>query len=150
MGVLTGLVCSLTRFARWVRLACAVATLITIAAPAALGPAMGSVLDQLGSMHEHVCKCGMAPGKCGCPDCAQQELQRQQAPRHQQTPVLKSGCDQDAPAIQFAAMPPASVPAAGVLLPIPRGERMTLAPVSAPAFDRDLDPPTPPPRLASV
>jgi hypothetical protein len=132
------------------RLACAVATLMTIAAPAALGPAMATMLDQLGSMHEHVCKCGMAPGKCGCPDCAKDEQQRLHARGHQVAPVLKSGCNQDAPAIQLAALPPASVPAAGAVLPIPRGERLTLDPVSCPPLDRDVDPPTPPPRLASV
>jgi hypothetical protein len=141
---------SLPRFARWVRLACAVATLVTIAAPAALGPAMATVLDQLGSMHEHVCKCGMAPGRCGCPECAQDEQQRLHARAHQVAPVLKSGCDQDAPTIQFATLLPASVPAASVVMPIPRSERLTLAPVSTLALDCDLDPPTPPPRLASV
>jgi len=151
VGVLSGLVCSLPRVARWVRLACAVATLVTIAAPAALGPAMATVLDQLGSMHEHVCKCGMAPGKCGCPECAQDEQRRLHARGHRVAPVLKSGCNQDAPAIQLAALPAASVPAAaGAVLPIPRGERLTLDPVSSPPLDRDVDPPTPPPRLASV
>jgi hypothetical protein len=137
MGAVSGLVCSLRR---WVRLA----------APAALGPAMGTVIDQLGSMHEHVCKCGMAPGKCGCPDCARDEQQRLHARGHQVAPVLKSGCDQDAPAIQLATMPPTALAAASVALPVPRGERLTLDPVSSPPLDRDVDPPTPPPRLASV
>jgi hypothetical protein len=150
VGVLSGLVCSLPRFARWVRLACAVATLVTVAAPAALGPAMAAVLDRLGSMHEHVCKCGMAAGKCGCPECAQDEQQRLHARGHQVASVLKSVCDQEAPAIQLATMPPTALAAASVALPVPRGERLTLDPISRPPLDRDIDPPTPPPRLASV
>jgi hypothetical protein len=134
---------------RWVRLALAVATLVTIAAPAALGAAMGPILDQLGSAHEHVCKCGMAPGKCGCPDCDRAEQDRLSEHR-QVSPVLKGGCDQGAPAIQFAALPPAFLPAAGTLLPAPRGERLARDRASSPIPDHDLDPPTPPPRLASV
>jgi hypothetical protein len=147
VGVVSGFMCSLHR---WVRLACAVATLVTLAAPAALGPAMAPVLDRLGSMHDHVCKCGMAPGKCGCPECAQEELQRVHARGRHMAPVLKSGCDQEAPALRLAAMPATVLVAPGTLLPIPRGERLALDPIPSPALDRHLDPPTPPPRLASV
>ncbi len=150
VGVLSGLVCSLPRMARWVRLACAVATLVTIAAPAALGPAMATVLDQLGSMHEHVCKCGMAPGKCGCPECAQAEQERLHARGHAVAPVLKKGCNQDAPAIQLAALQPMATGPASALLAAPRGERTAHDPASSSVLHRDLDPPTPPPRLASV
>ena len=135
---------------RWVRLALAVATLVTIAAPAALGAAMGPILDQLGSAHEHVCKCGMAPGKCGCPECEKAEQERLHDRGHQVAPVLKSGCDQDAPAIQLAALPPMAMPPASALLPAPRGERIAHDPASFSVLDHDLDPPTPPPRLASV
>jgi hypothetical protein len=147
VGVLSDLAHSLRR---WLRLAFAVATLVTIAAPAALGAAMGPILDQLGSSHEHVCKCGMTPGKCGCRECEQAEQERLHDRGHQVTPVLKSGCDQDAPAIQFASLLPASLPAAGLLLPAPRGERLARDPAPFPRLDRDVDPPTPPPRLASV
>jgi hypothetical protein len=133
-----------------VRLALAVATLLTIAAPAALGPAMGTLLDELGSAHEHVCKCGMAPGKCGCAACDQAEQERLHARGHQVAPVLKGGCNDDAPAVQFAALPPAFLPAAGTLLPAPRSERLVHDRASDPVPDRALAPPTPPPRLASV
>ncbi len=134
---------------RWLRLALAIGTLVTIAAPCALGAAMGPLLDELGSAHEHVCKCGMAPGKCGCPECDRAEQERLHD-RGQVAPLLKSGCDQDAPALQFAALPPAFLSAPGPLLPAPRGERIArdLAPCLVP--DRALDPPTPPPRLATV
>lgn len=135
---------------RWLRLALAVATLVTIAAPSALGAAIGPILDQLGSAHEHVCKCGMAPGKCGCPDCDKAEQERLHDRGHQVTPVLKSGCDQDAPSIQFAAMPAAFLSAPGTLLPAPRGERLARDPALSPFLQHDLDPPTPPPRLATV
>jgi hypothetical protein len=150
VGVLSGLVGSLRGLPRLLRLACAVATLVTIAAPAALGPAMATVLDELGSAHEHVCKCGMAPGKCGCRECAQAEQQRLHARGRHVAPVLKSGCNDDAPALQFAALPPALLPAAGALMPAPRGERLARAPAQSACLDHDLDPPTPPPRLASV
>jgi hypothetical protein len=134
----------------WLRLACAAAMLLTIAAPAALGPALGTVLDQLGSAHEHVCKCGMKPGTCGCPDCAKAEHERLATRGRDVLPVLKGGCHQDAAAIQFAALPPAVVTAAGALLPAPRGDRIPRFEASPFVLDRDLDPPTPPPRLASV
>jgi hypothetical protein len=134
---------------RWLRLALAVATLVTIAAPAALGAAMGPILDQLGQSHEHVCKCGMPPGKCGCPECDRAEQERLRE-RHQVVPLLKSGCDHGAPAIQFAALPPASLSAAGTMLPAPRGERLARDPADSPVLDHALDPPTPPPRLATV
>jgi hypothetical protein len=42
------------------------------------------------------------------------------------------------------------MPASGALLPAPRGERLARDPVAFRALDRDVDPPTPPPRLASV
>jgi hypothetical protein len=132
------------------RLALAVATLVTIAAPAALGAAMGPILDQLGSAHEHVCKCGMAPGKCGCPDCDKAEQERLHDRGHQVMPVLKGGCDEDAPTIQLASMPPAFLSPSSTLLPAPRGERVARDPAHAPFRGPDLDPPTPPPRLATV
>ena len=135
---------------RWLRLALAVATLVTIAAPAALGAAMLPLLDELGASHEHVCKCGMAPGKCGCPDCDRAEQERLHARGHQVAPVLKGGCNDDAPALQFAALPPAALPPSSLLLPAPRGQRVAHDPASALGPDHDLDPPTPPPRLASV
>ncbi len=135
---------------RWVRLALAVATLVTVAAPAALGPAMATLLDEMGGAHEHVCKCGMTPGKCGCPECDRAEQERLHARGHRVAPVLKSGCNQDPPALRFAGLPPALLPASGVLLPALRGDRAARPLPDSPALDHTLDPPTPPPRLASV
>ncbi len=135
---------------RWMRYACAVATLVTLAAPAALGPAMVPMLDRLGAMHEHVCKCGMKPGKCGCPECDRAEQERVHAHGRRVAPILKAGCGDDAPTLRFAALPFATLAPASALLPAPRGERLPRAGTSIPPFDHDLDPPTPPPRLASV
>jgi hypothetical protein len=146
-----GVLSSVTRsLGRWLRLVCAIATLLTIATPAALGAAMGPILDELGTAHEHVCKCGMEPGKCGCPECARAEQERLHDRGHQVAPILKSGCNQDAPAIQFAALPPMALAPAGIVLPAPRGERLARERAHDLALDHDLDPPTPPPRLAAV
>lgn len=133
----------------WLRLACA-ALLVAMAAPAALGPSMGPVLELLGGQSEHVCKCGMKPGTCGCPQCARDDLARLDRRGRDVRPVVKDGCHQDSPAVQFAALPPAAPAGGGALLPVPRGERLPRDSAFASAFDRDLDPPTPPPRLASV
>lgn len=147
MGVLFDLARTLRRF---LRVVCAVATLLTIAAPAAFGPAVGPVIDRLGSLHEHVCKCGMAPGKCGCPECERAEQQRLQGRGRHVAPALEDGCDHGNAAVQLSALPPVSLPAGRTLLPIPRGERLLRGPAGHPALESDVDPPTPPPRLASV
>jgi hypothetical protein len=131
-------------------LACALATLLSIAAPAALGPALGPLLREVGSQQEHVCKCGMAPGKCGCPECAQAERERLSERMPDAVPVLKDDCDKDAPAIAVAALPTGPLPPARAVLPVPAGERVSMSAASTVPFDRTLEPPTPPPRLASV
>ena len=135
---------------RWRVLACALATLFAVAAPAALGPALGPLLKELGGQEEHVCKCGMAPGKCGCPECAQADRERLRERMPDAVPVLKDDCDKDAPAFAFAALPTGPLPPARAVLPVPAGERIPMSAASTVPFDRNLEPPTPPPRLASV
>jgi hypothetical protein len=132
------------------RLVCAVAMLVCLAAPAALGASMGAVLELVGAQTEHVCKCGMAPGKCGCPECARTERQAARERMPDLVPVLKRQCEQGAPGLQFAALPSAAVGCVSRVLPAPAGERIPRETVSLSRFDRAADPPTPPPRLASV
>jgi hypothetical protein len=137
---------------RWVRVVLAWTTLAVIAAPAAFGPAIGGVMHALGvSMTEHVCKCGMPAGKCGCPECDRLEQERLHEHQGERLAALKRHCDDDAPPIPFGALPSAVLAARGATtLPVPRGERL---PVAAPGafFQSAVDePPTPPPRSASV
>jgi hypothetical protein len=136
--------------ARWVQLACAVGALLAIAAPAALGPALGPILRDLGAQQEHLCKCGMATGKCGCPECARAERERLRERMPDVVPVLKDQCDKDAPAMAFAALPMAALAAASVKVPVPAGERVSLRASDRAPAQRDVEPPTPPPRIASV
>lgn len=138
--------------ARWLRVACAVVTLVVLAAPAALGSAMDPVLRMLGDTHGHLCKCGMAPGKCGCPDCARAEQERLSEHRAEATPTLKRHCDDEAPAMPLGAALPAGVLAASgtSTLPVPRGDRVPVVTRAALVPSADQEPPTPPPRLATV
>ncbi len=132
--------------ARWLRVVGVLGALLIVSGPAVFGCAFG----QLGAVDEHLCKCGMAPGKCGCPECAQIELQRHRAHAPERLPALKDGCSRDAPAIAFAGSLEALPSQSSARLPIPGGElrpapASPLAPANPPSR-----PPTPPPRLASV
>jgi hypothetical protein len=133
------------------RVACAVAALVCVAMPAALGASMGPVLDLLGAQSEHLCKCGMAPGKCGCPECARSEQQtaREQVP--DSVPTLRRHCEEGAPGLTFAALPGATESVGAIaVLPAPAGERTPRDLASRAHADRDDDPPTPPPRIAAA
>jgi hypothetical protein len=79
------------------------ATLLAVCAPMWLGPGFGALLQTLGAHASHTCACGMAPGKCGCPECARLEETRKRESAPRPYPVLKSTCDDDSPA-QFAAV----------------------------------------------
>jgi hypothetical protein len=125
-------------------------TLAVIAAPSALGAAMGPVLRELGATQEHVCKCGMPQGKCGCAECAWLELERQAGHVPDAMATLKRHCDDDASPVPFTATAVALVPPQVHILPatpIDSGQR--LLPCTAPT-SIDLERSTPPPRYASV
>jgi hypothetical protein len=137
---------------RAVRLAIAALTLAVIAAPAAFGPSVGVMMRALGAATaEHVCKCGMPAGKCGCPECDRLEQERRREHLPERLATLKRHCDDDAPAIPFGVLP-AGVVAAGssATLPIPRGERIAIVATPLALASPDDEPPTPPPRSASV
>jgi hypothetical protein len=134
----------------WVRLACVYVTLAVVAAPSALGAAMGPVLRELGAAQEHVCKCGMPQGRCGCPACALLEMERRAGHVPDAIPALKRHCDDDASLVPFTSTAVALVPPQLHILPatpIDSGQR--LHPCTAPAAP-DLERSTPPPRYASV
>lgn len=145
MSALRRLVCSL-------RYAVSVVTLIVIAAPCALGAAMGPMMRELGEAQSHTCKCGMQPGKCGCPECARLEDERRAEHRQTPEPALKRHCDDDAPAMPLGAPLPSGVLAATTtdLLSVPAGDRQPIAAGVAFVPSADLEPPTPPPRIATV
>jgi hypothetical protein len=125
---------------------------MVLAAPAALGGALSPVLQQLGGATEHVCKCGMPVGKCGCPSCERQEQERLSEHRTEAAPTLKSHCDDDAPAMPLGTALPSGVLAAASdgALTVPRGDRVPVTTTTTLGFCTDHPPPTPPPRLASV
>lgn len=135
----------------WFRLACVYVTLAVIAAPAALGAAMGPVLSELGAAtQEHVCKCGMPRGECGCPECALRDLERQGGEVPEAVPTLKSRCSDDAPPVPFTGSAVAVVPPQVAVLPAAPGDAgLRFLPCAAPA-SVDPEPSTPPPRSASV
>jgi hypothetical protein len=135
---------------RLLRTLCAYAVLVTLAAPAAFGPAMGPVLRELGAQQAHFCKCGMPAGKCGCPECERLERARQQAHAPDAVPTFRRDCDDDAPSILRSALPVAALASKTETLPAPRGERVRPTHADSPPPCPHLDPPTPPPRLAAV
>ncbi len=142
----------LRRFWLAVRYAVSVVTLIAIAAPCALGAAAAPLLRELSGEAEHLCKCGMAPGKCGCPECAKLERERRAESAPSPVPVLKRHCDDEAPAMPLGASLPTGVLAASAAgtLPAPRGDRLPVAPGASIHPIADVEPPTPPPRIATV
>ncbi|HEX3344472.1 MAG TPA: hypothetical protein VHS09_07850, partial [Polyangiaceae bacterium] len=118
----------------------------------ALGAAADPVLRMLGDTHDHVCKCGMPAGKCGCPECDRAEKERLAERRTDAAPTLKRHCDDGA-----TAMPLGDALSAGILtaatdatLPVPRGDRLPVGATTASFSFPDDSPPTPPPRTAPV
>jgi len=126
--------------------------LVVFAVPAALGAATGPLLGELGAaMTEHVCKCGMPAGKCGCPECERlaQELSRERLASP--VPSLERHCADGAPGLPFGALPSAVLDATSTsLVPIPHSERLAIASCSVPLPRSADEPPTPPPRTESV
>jgi hypothetical protein len=111
---------------------------------------MGPVLREIGEQQAHLCKCGMVPGKCGCPECERLERARQQAHAPDAVPTFRRDCDDDAPSVLFNALPAAALASRSETLPAPRGERVRPLNADGPPLSLYLDPPTPPPRLASA
>jgi hypothetical protein len=118
--------------------------LVLLAAPAALGPAVASVMRELGARQTHLCKCGMPRGECGCPECARAPREPSRGRLPDDVPAMRSHCEDDAPAfasvpIGVAAASPTRLPAPSLLWPV----------ISAPFFPGSPPgdaPPTPPPR----
>jgi hypothetical protein len=135
---------------RLLRLACACAVLATLAAPAALGPAMGPVLRALGGAQTHLCKCGMRPGTCGCRECSLLEHERQVAHEHESVPACRSHCDDDAPAVLSSALPVSLLASAVETLRVPRAERVVPLRTELRPPSTSHAPPTPPPRRATA
>jgi hypothetical protein len=126
--------------------------LLLVAMPSALGDTLGPVLRELVGSSQHVCKCGMAVGHCGCPACARVERERLQEQEPDRLPTLKRHCDDEAPSMPLgAALRAGVVPASSIAtLLVPRSDRTpvgTSTPFKTSAKD---EPPTPPPRSASV
>jgi hypothetical protein len=117
----------------------ALAALLALLAPMWLGPAAAPLARALGGEPTHACSCGMAPGKCGCPECAAEGGPHAYA-------TCKSSCDGDA-----ALRPPDALMTC--VLPAPHA-RHEPAPSAVASVSRALvlhslegeGPPTPPPR----
>jgi hypothetical protein len=144
-------VSALRRLLLRARYAISVLTLLALAAPCALRAAADPLRREFGGLDEHVCKCGMKPGKCGCPDCAKLEEERRAERAPSPLPVLRLHCDDDAPAMPLGA-PLVSGVLAGALTnrPTSAGGRVPIARAGVPLSSADIDPPTPPPRLAAA
>jgi hypothetical protein len=130
----------------------ALVVLLVVALPAALGSALGPVLRDLAGSSQHVCKCGMPVGRCGCPACERLERERLRERQPDPLPALKRHCDDEAPTMPLGTALPAGVLAASssATLSVPRGERLPVG--ASPSFETSTndEPPTPPPRFASV
>src|ERR1700733_66736 len=119
---------------------------LALLAPMMLGPALGPLTQALGAAADHRCACGMAPGTCGCPECAR--IEHQSFREHAPAPyaVLRSQCERNEVAPGFMALPPAlEAPAAGVIARTPVASASPLAPAARRSRDA-TEPVTPPPR----
>jgi len=135
------------RVRRLVHLFVVLTSAALLALPLLLGPATTVLVRALGGADEHHCACGMQPGKCGCPECAALEADKQ-ADRESPHPFLRSSCDDGAQVPMASALPLAAPPGLAGIAP-PRfavGERR-LASHDAPSRDRAPPEPPPPRRL---
>jgi hypothetical protein len=126
--------------------------LLVVAMPAALGDALGPVLRELVGPSQHVCKCGMPVGQCGCQACARVERERLREQQPDPLPALKRHCGDEAPTLPRGPALHASVlPASGsATLSVPRGDRIPVGTTTPFKTSTKNEPPTPPPRSASV
>ncbi len=138
---------SLLHALRRLRVGLAIAVLVAIAVPVGLGPAGGRILRVLGAQ-AHLCKCGMKPGTCGCPECARLEQARLDDRTPCPIPAMRRHCDDKAPVVGLLG--------AALALPIPFSN-LPLAGFEKQPCRRAVDvarlepaigPPTPPPRIA--
>lgn len=110
-----------------------------------LGPLLVP-LERAVAESRHVCACGMAPGTCGCPECARVERERLSAHTSRPYAVLQGECDHNSVLLGGAQAFPALLPAAiGVRLPDPSG-LVAQRPIPALRSLGPPAPPTPPPR----
>jgi hypothetical protein len=121
----------------------AMLALVALIAPLWLGPALDPLVRALGAEREHTCACGMVPGKCDCPECADEQ-------QPHADPICKSGCN---------GSPSLSLPDAihACVLPAPFALRgASPSSRAAPRCAAELvpldanAPPTPPPRSSRV
>jgi hypothetical protein len=128
----------------------AIMALLVVAAPAAIGAAMIPLARELGGQQDHLCKCGMRPGRCGCPECARLERERLREREPESALALKSHCDDDATAFAIAQMQSTLPPSRTATLPAAPGEPAATI-TRVPPIARPIDaPPTPPPRSVPV
>ena len=133
---------------RAVHLVCTLAAAVALAAPLLFGPATTWTVRALSGGPAHACACGMTPGKCGCPECAVLEHERQQARRPRAYRVLRSSCEDDVPALNAAPLPTVTLPSYEALLAPVDAPRPALSRTDALHPRGRNAPPTPPPRFA--
>jgi hypothetical protein len=135
------------RFRRLLHLVVVLAAAALVALPMLAGPGATGLVRALGGSAEHHCACGMAPGTCGCPDCAQLEQEKKDTnERLAGHAVLRSSCDDGSGLPGIDAAPPGAVPFLA-MLPRPAFESLRAEPTIE--VDRSrlrARPPTPPPR----
>jgi len=120
---------------------------LAVLAPMMLGPALSPLTQALGGAVEHRCACGMAPGTCGCPECARIEHQRSQERAPAPYAVLRSECERNEVAPGFTALPPAlEAPPGCWIARAPTARAALLSPPERHSREA-TEPVTPPPRL---
>src|SRR5271170_4470295 len=102
---------------------------LAVLAPMMLGPALSPLAQALGAVAEHRCACGMAPGTCGCPECARIEHQRLRERAPAPYAVLRSQCERNEVAPGFTALPPVlEAPPGSIIARAPTAPASGLAP----------------------
>lgn len=139
------------RFRRLLHLVVLLSAAAFVALPMLAGAGATGIARALGGGAEHHCACGMAPGTCGCPECAELEhAKRETTERLAGHAILRSSCDDGSGLPGIGAPPPGAVPFLARLAR-PSFERLRTSPA------RDVDPslerarpPTPPPRTRAA
>jgi|HubBroStandDraft_1064217.scaffolds.fasta_scaffold184556_2 hypothetical protein len=126
-----------------------VALALAVLAPMVFGPAFMPLTRALGGDETHVCACGMAPGKCGCPECERVEHERLRESAPRPYPVLRGPCSRDTATSGYASLPPSIAPSTGVLLPRAPVEWVTTEALENVPSRLSAEPATPPPRRAA-
>ncbi|MDP9002164.1 MAG: hypothetical protein M3O46_18890 [Myxococcota bacterium] len=135
----------MTRSGRLARDAVALVSMLVLVSPIWLGPAMSFVSREM-ARPQHLCACGMAMGKCGCPTCARIAQQGDRETGSKRCPAVKMTCDDENASLSSSSPLMCDLPREIGIVASVTNELMS-PPMLAHRLSLDAErPPIPPPR----